>query len=285
MRARTAFFSEPAALALVVSAVIAAPASALAGAVPPGAPSAVTTAAPALDRPDDAATAPLRDALFDGVNQDRTASGLVRYVRDVALERVAQDRAARLSTSPTFGHPAAGDPLLGVVEATGIGPLGVGEDLGWSSKPGPAALASIRSMWSQSPAHRAILLSDAASYAGVGVTVAGGRLIAVLVVAETLDRTPPVVAAPTAERRASGAVIRWTARDPLLQTHTAGVRDATVQVRVDGGAWRTIDRANARGVAALGTIERGRTYVARVRARDRAGNVSAWVESDPIRIP
>jgi hypothetical protein len=198
---------------------------------------------------------------------------------------VAQDRAARLAASPSFGHPAAGEPLLEAVQATGIGPLGVGEDLGWSTLPGPAALASIRRMWGQSPAHRDILLSEGASYAGVGVTVAGGRLVAVLVVAETLDRTPPGVAAPTAERRGSGAVVRWSARDPLLQTHTAGVRDAAVQVRVDDGAWRTVDRANARGVASLGTMERGRTYVVRVRARDRAGNVSAWVESDPIRMP
>jgi len=284
MRARTTFFAGPIAVALAVTAAIAGPASAVAGATSAIAAPAPGSAAPALG-PADAASAPLRDALFAGVNTDRTATGLVRYVRDAELERVAQDRAQRLAGSAAFGHPAAGAPILDVVQATGIGPLGVGEDLGWSTEPDLVALASIRAMWASSPSHREILLSDAAAYAGVGVAVQGGRLVAVLVVAETLDRTPPVVETPTAKRHGAGAIIRWSARDPLLQTHTAGVRDAAVQFRVDGGAWRTLDRANARGRTALTAMTPGRTYEVRVRARDRAGNVSAWVESAPIRIP
>lgn len=284
MRARTTFFSGPVAVALALSATIVGPGMVSADATAPVPDSARPAAAAAAGMSDDA-SAQLRDALFDGVNGDRAATGLVRYVRDVELERVAQDRAERLAASPTFGHPAAGAPLLEVVEATGIGPLGVGEDLGWSTKPGTTALAAIRGMWAASPPHREIVLSEDASYAGVGVAVSGRRLIAVLVVAETLDRTPPVVSITAAERRGAGAVVRWAASDPLLQTHTAGVRDAAVQVRVDGGAWRTLARANARGVAALGTVARGHAYEVRVRARDRAGNVSAWVESSPIRIP
>jgi uncharacterized protein YkwD len=284
MRARTTFFSGPVAVALALSAAIAGPASVSAGPAPSAPPSTRSAAAPALGPLGDA-SAPLRDALFDGVNGERAAAGLVRYVRDAALERVAQDRAERLAASPSFGHPAAGAPILEAVEATGIGPLGVGEDLGWSTQPGTVALASIRGMWARSPSHREIVLSERASYAGVGVVATGDRLVAVLVVAETLDRTPPVVSITAAERQGTGAVVRWSAQDPLLQTHTAGVRDAAVQVRVDGGAWQTLDRANARGVATLAGIQPGRTYEVRVRARDRAGNVSAWVESAPIRIP
>ncbi len=289
MRARTTFPVRPVGAVLLLSLLVAAaPVTALA------APSTGTSAAVAgpADAPTDAppgppdpATAPLRDTLFDGVNADRSATGLVRYVRDPRLERVAQDRAARLASSSAFSHAAAGAPLLDVVEATGIGPLGVGEDLGWSSLPGTAALASIRDMWKRSALHRGILLSESDSYAGVGVAMAGGRVFAVLVAAETLDRTPPVVGTPTAERRGAGLMVRWTVRDPLLQTHTAGVRDASVQVRVDGGAWRTLDRANARGATVTGALASGHAYAVRVRARDRAGNVSAWVESAPVRIP
>ncbi len=230
-------------------------------------------------------TRELRDALFAGVNADRATQGLVAYVRDPALERVAESRAERLSVSPAFGHPFAGAPILDAVEATGIGPLGVGEALGWSSQPGSVALASVRAMWGRSASHAAIVLSDTSSYAGVGVAVAGGRTFVALVTAETLDRTPPVVETAGAERQGAAVVVRWTALDPLLQTHTAGLRDAAVEYRLDGGPWLMLQRANARGIAAIARPRPGHMYEVRIRARDRAGNVSPWVETSPIRIP
>jgi hypothetical protein len=219
------------------------------------------------------------------VNEDRAAAGLVRYVRDPALETLAQARVEHLAASGVFGHAAAGTPILDAVESTGILPLGAGEALGWSSWPGDDAFASIRSMWLASPSHRAIFISDESSYAGVGVLVQGGRTWAILVTAETADRTPPVVGAVAVRREGATTFVTWRAEDPLLQTHTAGVRDAWVEYRVAGGPWRLLQRANVAGTARLPQLAAGSGVEVRVRARDRAGNLSAWAQTAATSAP
>jgi uncharacterized protein YkwD len=265
---------------LAVAACLAATAgtaAAITGAALPTPVPAIPAAAPIPDEP----YAAERDALFAGVDADRAAAGLVRYVRDPALERVAQDRAERLAASPVFGHLEAGPPILDSVEATGIVPYVAGEALGWTSRRDDP-LGSIRRMWQQSPSHRAIVQSDMASYAGVGVVVRGDRTVVVLVTAETADRTPPVVTDLAVSRQGDAFIVRWTAQDPVLQAHTAGVRDAAIEYRVSGGPWHVLQRSNARGSARLARPAAGVTYEVRVRARDRAGNLSSWVQTAAI---
>ncbi len=281
MRPGTTFRAAAAAFAvaacLVASAAPVAASSAAATAPVP----AIALTAPIPDRP----FAAERDQLFAGVNADRAAAGLVRYVRDPALERLAQARVEHLAASRVFGHAEAGAPILDSVEATGIAPYGAGEALGWSSRSGADAFASIRSLWAGSPSHRAIVVSTESSYAGVGVTIQGGRTYVVLVTAETADRTPPVVDSVGVARDGTRLVVAWTADDPALQTHTAGVRDAAVQYRVAGGKWLVLQRANAAGSARLPQLAAGTSVEVRVRVRDRAGNLSAWAETAATPAP
>ncbi len=282
MRSGTTFRAAVAALgAAACVAASVGPAGAASSAASPTPVPAIAPTAPIPDRP----YVTERDQLFAGVNADRAAAGLVRFVRDPSLERLAQDRVERLSASGVFSHAQAGLPILDAVEAAGIAPYAVGEDLGWSSRAGADALASIRAMWAASPSHHAIVVSDLSSYAGVGVTILGGRTFVVLVTAETADRTPPVVADVSVAREGTALVVAWTADDPLLQSHTAGVRDAAVQYRVAGGPWHVLQRANARGSARLPRLAAGTAVDVRVRVRDRAGNLSAWAQTATTSAP
>jgi uncharacterized protein YkwD len=282
MRPGTTFRAAAAVLgAIACLAASIGPAGAASAAASPAPVPAIAPTAPIPDKP----FALERDQLFAGVNADRATAGLVRFVRDPSLERVAQDRAEHLAASGVFGHPQAGAPILDSVEATGIAPYAVGETLGWSGRSGTDAFASIRAMWAASPSHHAIVVSDLSSYAGVGVTIRGGRTFVVLVTAETADRTPPVVDGVSVDRGGATLVVAWKADDPLLQSHTAGVRDATVQYRVAGGPWRVLQRANARGSATLPRLAAGTPVEVRVRVRDRAGNLSSWVETAKTSAP
>ena len=76
----------------------------------------------------------------------------------------------------------------------------------------------------------------------------------------------------------TGTTVRftWSATDPLLQTHTAGIMSYNVQLRVDSGPWVTI-RTNTTSLAVLLRHRaRGHHYSVRVQATDRRGNQSAW---------
>ncbi len=93
---------------------------------------------------------------------------------------------------------------------------------------------------------------------------------------EGADRTAPWGRMRT--KSVSGTTIRftWAGSDPLLQTHTAGLRDFNVQYRVDSGAWTQIRTATTATSIALSSRRHGHYYTIRVQARDRRGNLSSW---------
>jgi RHS repeat-associated protein len=59
----------------------------------------------------------------------------------------------------------------------------------------------------------------------------------------------------------------------------SGVKDYTVQVKVDDGAWQTW-QSNTPATSATYNGDHGHTYSFQVRSRDRANNLSAW--SSPV---
>jgi hypothetical protein len=121
------------------------------------------------------------------------------------------------------------------------------------------------------------MMSPYYNYVGIGVARrSNGMTYASIVFLEGPDRTPPV--ARMASRSVSGTTVRfsWTATDPRLQTHTAGLRDYNVQLRVDNGTWVQIRTATTRTWLSLANRARGHWYEMRVQARDRRYNLSAW---------
>jgi hypothetical protein len=95
------------------------------------------------------------------------------------------------------------------------------------------------------------------------------------------DTTPPVVASPTVTpghgQPTSGNVnvkVRWSASDP------SGVRAYTLEEQVDTGAWQVIKLSSSHQTAITVATHPGKSYRFRVRAKDKAGNRSGWVDGE-----
>jgi uncharacterized protein YkwD len=224
--------------------------------------------------------------LLASINDARAARGLVPLQADLRLWAIAGVRAGRLASSDILSHEAAGS-LPDDLAARNVRWYGYGEDIGYASGTAGVAAGAIFGMWSASSVHWTLLMSPGYNYLGVGLAAAAGSGVtfASVVLTESPDRTgAQAVMAGTA---VSTDDIRWSWRgwDPLLQTHTAGVRDFSVQLRMDRGAWVTI--ANGTSAQDRSTLNRirGHWYGMRVRARDRAGNVGPWSRELRVWLP
>jgi uncharacterized protein YkwD len=220
------------------------------------------------------------------INEARAARGLVALRSDSRLSSLAVDRATSLAATGILSHDAAGSLPEGLA-ARGIQWYGYGEDIGYASgKPGAAA-GSIFRMLAASPTHWDLMMSGDYNYLGVGFVYrpSSGLTYGSVVLTESRDRTGPRSTILGAVF--SGDDIRWSWRgwDPPLQTRTAGLRDFSVQLRMDRGPWSTI--ASGTATTARSTLNRlrGHWYGLRVQARDRAGNVGSWSPELRIWLP
>ena len=237
----------------------------------------------------DTGAAPATDpatALMATINQERTSRGLVPLRLDSRLWAIAQDRASRLATSEILSHSVAGSMPQDLANHA-VRWFRYGEVIGYASgSPGAASRAIFR-MWMASADHWPLLMSARYNYLGVGLVYrsSSGLTFASVVLTESPDRTGARAAVTGA--RVSGNDIRWSWRgaDLPLQTHTAGLRDFTLQLRRDRGTWVTIGS----GVTAIARWTsnriRGHWYGLRVRARDRAGNVGPWSRELRVWLP
>lgn len=121
---------------------------------------------------------------------------------------------------------------------------------------------------------------------GVGVAASGTRATyGAIVLTESRDVTG---ARGTMVRAVvSGDDVRWTWRgaDPILQRHTAGLREFAVQRRIDRGPWMGVISSTAATSRTLSNVAGGHSYGFRVRARDRAGNVGPWSAELRVWVP
>lgn len=218
---------------------------------------------------------PERD-IMSLVNQARAARGLAPLRTDSRLWALAGERAAAMAARDVLSHDAAGS-LADGLRSKGIEWYGYGEVIAYSRGSAGAAGQALFDLWASSPPHWTLLMSTTFNYLGVGVaTSSSGRVFGSIALTESRDRTG--AQARMVRRTVSGGDVRWSWRgwDPVLQTHTAGLRDYTVQLRRDRGAWVTIASGTTSTSRTTANLAGGHAYGLRVRARDRAGNVGPW---------
>jgi hypothetical protein len=230
----------------------------------------------------------MQAALLKSVNASRAELGLRPLRPDSKLGSLAVRRARWMAQRGELSHETFGGSIDTAVKTTGIPWLSAGENVAWASGvAGAAAAQTLFDAWRASPSHWAAITSDTFNYVGVGValTSSGAETYAALVFVETLDRTAPV--ARLKPDGVSGRTVTWiwTATDPLLQTHSSRVCNFDVGYRVDSGAWRDLKSRTTTTVLTLTNRTSGRTYTLRVRARDCAGNVSAWKVARAVKVP
>jgi len=204
-----------------------------------------------------------------------------------ALRSVATQRAESLASIGTLSHTAAGN-LGSQLTSVGAQYYTWGEDLGWSSYPwGLDVAKSLYSMWKHSSSHWALLMSNRFNYFGIGLAYrwSAHATYASIVFTESRDHTPARAAMSGHGRSGTTAWFRWGGYDPLLQTHTAGLRNFDVQYKVDSGIWRIIRSGTTSTSITLYSRTRGHYYAVRVRARDRNGYVGAWSSLSRVWIP
>lgn len=230
------------------------------------------------------ATAPERQ-IMDDVNAARADRGLAPLRSDWRLWVLADQRASAMASADVLSHGVAGSLQAGL-DARDIQWYRHGEVVAFSTASGSAGAAHLFDLWASSPAHWALLVSGSFNYLGVGTARSGsGRTYGSIVLTESKDRTG--ARGTMVSATVVGDDVRWTWRgaDPLLQTHTAGLRDFAVQQRTDKGTWVTVSAATTNTSRTAVNRSGGHWYGLRVRARDRAGNVGPWSTERRVWVP
>jgi hypothetical protein len=94
--------------------------------------------------------------------------------------------------------------------------------------------------------------------------------------AEFLDTVGPMARLHAPAHATSAIQLHWTAQDPQPGS---GVASYDLQVRIDGGAWKTLLGSSAATKLTYRGTQRGHRYAFRLRAKDRVDNWGAWVST------
>jgi uncharacterized protein YkwD len=170
---------------LVVVATLASPSGTHAGVLVSASivlPSAVMVS-PADTPPDaptthDGAVSALEARMFDLVNGDRAAKGLVPLQHDPELASVARWRSEDMALRGYFSHDIGGYQVFSVLREMGISYRVAGENLAFNTYSAEMTVEAAEQALMQSPTHRDNLLRTDFTHLGVGVAIgADGRYL------------------------------------------------------------------------------------------------------------
>lgn len=115
--------------------------------------------------------------IYDLVNRQRSKSGLTFLSWDESLASIAREYSRRMAAGEFFGHvDPTGFTVKDRIETAGINWRSVGENLFNGRNIDDYPHLAVK-MWMNSDAHRANILDDRWSYAGVGIAkAADGRV-------------------------------------------------------------------------------------------------------------
>ena len=244
-------------------------------------PNAATAASPV----DEATLSSMESAMVSALNQDRTDRGLVPVRVDARLMAIARARSDDMVAKDYFSHTQPdGRNVFNILTAQHITWYNAGEIIAWNNYPMDSTVSAANHQWLDSPGHYAIVTSTDYNYVGVGIAIDPdtGKKVYTAVYLKGPDRTAAKASAYAPSlgswttSRTRRAKIAWTGYDPRLQVLTAGLRSFTVQVRTDGGTWRTVYSSTTVKTWSF-RAWKGHYYEVRISARDRAGNRGAWV--------
>jgi uncharacterized protein YkwD len=219
------------------------------------------------------------------INTDRVALGLHALRLDSRLVGWSADRSAWMAARGVMTHTSYDGSPCNLYNVMRITWYGCGEAVAYTTAtPGAAAAAALYALWKGSPDHYALITSKTFNYIGIGITYqpVDRTTYASILFLEGPDRSLPIASLTNVSLTDRTVHWGWTAGDPILQTHTAGVKNYDIELRANNGSWRML-RANS--VTLSYTLQNrlpGSSWALRVRARDNAGNVSGWVTSATI---
>jgi hypothetical protein len=233
------------------------------------------------------ATTELEHDVLGLINAARNERGLRPLRVGRRLWVIAGYRAGRMASTNVLSHSVAGS-ISSQLRAKGVPWYGYGEDIGYTrSKRGQTAIKDLFRMWKASPSHWKLMMSKNYNYIGVGIAYrsSNNKTFSSLVFTESPDLTDARAAMDGVSTSGDDSRWTWHGYDPLMQTHTAGLKSFDVQTRVDWGNWRTAAYKTTSTSRPWNGFSSGHTYGMRVRARDRVGNVGDWSPELRIRIP
>lgn len=243
----------------------------------------------ALNPATTASTASTMDGqVLAAINQDRAALSLVALRLDSRLIVWSADRAAWMASHASLTHTSYGGSPCNLYSVMRVTWYQCGEAVAETTATfGASAASALYALWKASPEHEALITSTTLNYLGIGVAyrAANHTTYASILFLEGPEHNRPIPSWTSAY--VSGQTIHWawTAREPVLQSHTAAIRDYDVQIRRSGGAWQTLRSNNTDVSATFRNVARGTAWEIRIQARDTAGNLSGWLNSATLRVP
>jgi uncharacterized protein YkwD len=219
--------------------------------------------------------------LLSLINQARGQVGRVALRWDSRLADVAQERSDDMARTGDLGH-IGWTELTAMIKAEGIVWQGLAEALvkGTPRTPMESAQEAMTT-WRNSQGHWDLLSKADFNYIALGMARASdGWYYWTAILLKGADRTAPTARMTSAKvRNLSGGgrsvALTWTGADVQLSVNTAGLRDFRVQRKVGSGNWVAVTDWT-KDTSRSFSVQAGKTYRFRVRARDWNGNRSVW---------